>query len=334
MPKISVVMPAYNAEKYIGEAIDSILNQTYKDFEFIIINDGSADKTKEIILSYDDPRIVYLENEKNSGIVVTLNKGLDYATGEYIARMDADDIAVKERFEKQINVMDSDLSIGVLGTGTRIFGETVESRETHSTLEPEMLKAELLFSTCLCHPSVMIRKKVLDDNNIRYKEEYKGAEDYELWWQIASVSRIMSIPDVLHCYRIHPNQVTQVKDASYRDLLMRMIELRFDTLNLECSEYEKECFLIYCLGDFKEFDKKKMYTYIDVIAKILANNKKHPFFRQKTLREVSASSVTAAKDNSGITYKEKKDCYKYALQKKIYPPVMKIKLLVHRILKR
>ena len=106
MPKISVVMPAYNAEKYIGESIDSILNQTYGDFEFIIINDGSRDSTKEIILSYSDNRIVYLENEINSGIVVTLNKGLKYATGEYIARMDADDIAVAERLEKQIEFME------------------------------------------------------------------------------------------------------------------------------------------------------------------------------------------------------------------------------------
>ena len=98
-------MPAYNAEKYIGESIKSILNQTFIDFEFIIINDGSRDRTKEIILSYSNDRIVYLENEINSGIVVTLNKGLEYATGEYIARMDADDIAVAERLEKQIEFM-------------------------------------------------------------------------------------------------------------------------------------------------------------------------------------------------------------------------------------
>ena len=99
MPKISVVMPAYNAEKYIGEAIESILNQTFKDFEFIIINDGSVDHTKEIIREYNDPRIVLLENDKNRGIVLSLNKGLDAATGKYIARMDADDIALKNRFE-------------------------------------------------------------------------------------------------------------------------------------------------------------------------------------------------------------------------------------------
>ena len=332
MPKVSVVMPAYNAEKYIGEAIDSILNQTFTDFEFIIINDGSTDRTEEIIREYNDPRIVLLENEKNSGIVVTLNKGLDAAKGEYIARMDADDIAASIRFEKQIEVMDNDKTIGALGTGTRIFGETIETRETHSTLEPEKLKAELLFSTCMCHPSVMIRKKVLDENNLRYKEEYKGAEDYELWWQISSVSKIMTIPDVLHFYRIHPDQVTQIKDDLYKDLLMRMLELRLKTLKLELSEYEKECFLIYCMGNYKELDVKKMHTYIDVLAKILDNNKKETFFNQKSLQEVSALSVTYAKENSNMTNKEKKECYQYAIHNNIYPTLMRFKLLAHKIL--
>lgn len=127
MPKISVVMPAYNAEKYIGEAIESILNQTFKDFEFIIINDGSVDHTKEIIREYNDPRIVLLENDKNRGIVLSLNKGLDAATGKYIARMDADDIALKNRFERQVEYLDEHKDIGVLGKVTDVvarLGET------------------------------------------------------------------------------------------------------------------------------------------------------------------------------------------------------------------
>lgn len=116
MPKVSVVMPAFNAEKYIREAVDSILNQTFTDFEFIIINDGSTDHTKEIILEYDDPRIVLLENEKNSGIVVTLNKGIQFARGEYIARMDSDDISLCNRIERQVLFLDSHAHIGLIGS--------------------------------------------------------------------------------------------------------------------------------------------------------------------------------------------------------------------------
>lgn len=334
MPKVSVVMPAYNAEKYINEAIQSILNQTFKDFEFIIINDGSTDRTEEIILSYNDSRIVYLKNKENLKIVETLNRGLDRAKGEYIARMDADDIAVNTRIEKQVAVMDADTSIGVLGTGTRVFGETVKTKETHSTLNPDRLKADLLFSTCICHPSVMIRKKVLDNYNIRYKAEYVGAEDYELWWQIASVSKIMTIPDILHCYRIHANQVTQVKDEQYKNLLMKMIELRLYKLKLSLTSYEKEIFLIYCLGDFAKFDREKMHVYIDIIIKILENNQRNPFFEQKELKNVVALSVTFANNNSEMTDREKKDLYQYAVHKHVYPFSMRLKLFAHKFLKK
>lgn len=159
MIKISVVMPAYNAEKYIGQAIESILNQTYSNFEFIIINDGSNDKTKEVILSYKDDRIIYLENERNFGIVVTLNKGLEKANGEYIARMDADDIAEPNRFEKQIKYLDKNIEIGVLGSGICTFGENIESKKRLFTTNADQLKAELIFSSCIAHPTVMIRKE-------------------------------------------------------------------------------------------------------------------------------------------------------------------------------
>ena len=150
-------MPAYNAEQYICEAIESILNQTYKDFEFIIINDGSTDRTKEIIKSYNDPRIVYLENEKNSGIVVTLNKGLDFATGEYIARMDADDVASPKRFEKQVAYMGKNKGIGVLGTGIIIFGEGMAEKSYSFSSNARQAKADLFFNSSLAHPTVMIR---------------------------------------------------------------------------------------------------------------------------------------------------------------------------------
>ena len=172
MPKISVVMPAYNAEKYIGEAIESILNQTFKDFEFIIINDGSVDHTKEIIQKYNDSRIVLLENDKNRGIVLSLNKGLDAATGEYIARMDADDIALMNRLERQAEYLDEHKDIGVLGTGICIFGEKIKEQKRVFTTNSEQLKAELIFNPCIAHPTVMIRKSVLQKYNFAFQKRF------------------------------------------------------------------------------------------------------------------------------------------------------------------
>lgn len=327
--KVSVIMPAYNAEKYIKEAILSILNQTFKDFEFIIVNDGSIDATKDIILSFNDPRIVYLENKVNSGIVVTLNKGIDLAKGVYIARMDADDISLPKRLEIQVNAMDKDPAIGALGTGTRIFGDGIETRDTNSSLDSDKLKAELLFDTCMCHPSVMMRKSILDDHNIRYNKEYQGAEDYEMWWQIARVSKLKTIPNVLHCYRIHSNQVTQKKDEDNDKLLMKMLCLRLDAMQMQLSVKEKETFLSYCMGRNSSFTEETLTEYINIISKILINNKKTNYFKQKTLQEVCALSVTYALDNSIAPINERKEFYHLAIKEGIYPIIMRLKLLVH-----
>ena len=114
-PKVTVLMPVYNCEKYLRESIESILNQTFKDFEFLIINDGSSDKSAEIVESYNDNRINFVQNEKNIGLAASLNRGLDIAKGEYIARMDADDISLPERLEKQVRFMETNPQIGICG---------------------------------------------------------------------------------------------------------------------------------------------------------------------------------------------------------------------------
>ena len=176
MPKISVIMPAYNAEKYIAQAIESILGQTYGDFELIIINDCSQDRTEEIVLSYDDPRIIYLKNEQNLGVAKTLNRGLEVAKGRYIARMDADDIAMLERFAKQIAFLDSNADVAVLGTNVEIFNEEGTICTGWSATNTEQMKVDLLFSCGLAHPSVMMRTEIIRELG-GYDPEFNGLED-------------------------------------------------------------------------------------------------------------------------------------------------------------
>jgi glycosyltransferase involved in cell wall biosynthesis len=125
-PYVTVLMPVYNTEMYLKEAIDSILNQTFRDFEFIVINDGSTDSTSDIIESYSDPRIIYLQNEKNLGVATSLNKGLSIAKGTYIARMDGDDVSRCDRLEKQVAFMDANPEIGVCGTWLETIGDRNE----------------------------------------------------------------------------------------------------------------------------------------------------------------------------------------------------------------
>ena len=331
MPKVSVVMPAYNAEKYIGESIKSILNQTFIDFEFIIINDGSRDRTKEIILSYSDDRIVYLENEINSGIVVTLNKGLEYATGEYIARMDADDIAVAERLEKQIEFMEENKDVGVLGTGICIFGEDVQEQARVFTTNPEQLKAELIFNSCIAHPTVMMRSNILKNNGLSYDLEYAGAEDYNLWWKIAKVSRIATIPDLLVKYRIHSSQITKKKDEKYYKMMEKLMEERFSDIGFKSSDIEKKVFMKYCLGEYETFSQKEVEELVDCLVHLLRCNKSNKYFSQKKLIKIFELAIIYTLNNSRLSDVEKKQSYKYAVKAGAFTLVTRLKVLYHRM---
>lgn len=258
--KISVIMPVYNAEKYLKEAIDSILEQTYSDFEFIIINDCSSDDSEEIIMSYDDERIVYLKNEENLGVARTLNKGLDAAKGEYIARMDSDDISLPDRFSVQIDFMESNRNIAVCGTSVQLFGST--NMLVRNSDNSKKSKIDLLFSSCLAHPSVMIRKSALNELNLRYDINFEKIEDYDLWVNLSRRYDICSIDKVLLKYRTHDKQVTQnYDDAVYSKL--RNLKRRFlEELNINYSETELDSF---CYISGKDIDK---YLHFENLCKL------------------------------------------------------------------
>ncbi len=205
IPKISVFMPAYNSEAFIAEAIESILNQTFKDFEFIIINDGSTDNTWNIIQKYakQDDRIRAYSRCKNKGIVCTANEGFDLARGEYIARMDSDDVSLPERFEKQITYMDEHPDVGLLGAWTQYFpGFDISKR-------PENIDLFYLLKDCpVDQPVVMIRKSVIDKYNLRYDGDYLACEDQELWFRLIKVSKIANLQELLLKHRWHGNNIS------------------------------------------------------------------------------------------------------------------------------
>lgn len=209
-PKISVILPVFNAEKTIAESIESILNQTYKDFELIIINDGSSDKSESIILSFQDERINYFINEKNKGLIFTLNRGIDLANGEYIARMDADDIAYLTRFEKQIKVMEENSDLIVCGTQINSFGEKKNNKFKFVAKEnSKEIKLRLVLESALAHPTVFIRRSILIDNNIRYNKDYLHTEDYKLWTDLSTYGNFYNIQEPLLNYRVSETQVSK-----------------------------------------------------------------------------------------------------------------------------
>lgn len=212
-PKISVVMSCYNRKDYVSDAIESILNQTYKDFEFIIIDDCSTDGTKEIIQKYadNDSRIVYIKNPQNMDYNYNLRQGFNVAKGEYIARMDDDDISLPERFEKQVKYLDEHQDITVLGTFIETFGdEKIESWVFENN--SEILDILLNFFNPMCHPSVMIRKSFLRQHNLNYSPEALYAEEYDLWKNISlKGGKLANLPEILVKYRVHKSSVTKKK---------------------------------------------------------------------------------------------------------------------------
>ena len=225
-PKVTVLMPVYNGEKYLREAIESILKQDFSDFEFLIINDGSTDSSKEIISSYSDSRICIVDNEKNIGLVSTLNKGLDLALGEYIARMDCDDISVKSRLSVQVRLMDENKDLGASGSFYRLLRKNKKSISDFPISNDE-IKAFMVFNCPIAHPSAIIRNSIIKMHNLKYSSEYIHCEDYNLWSQISEFAQLANTSEVLLSYRVHENQITgNVKLVSAKNKSLNAIRLR------------------------------------------------------------------------------------------------------------
>jgi glycosyltransferase involved in cell wall biosynthesis len=225
-PRISVLLPVYNSEKYVGEAIASILAQTFADFELIIINDGSTDNTAAVVRKYADPRLRFIDNPQNQGLIAVLNQGLDLCTGEYIARMDSDDISLPERLAQQLAFMEAHPAVGVLGTQIEGFPQPKSMRQ------PEKVGAvDLLERCCVWHPTVILRRDIFIRYQLRYDPRFVATEDYELWSRAVRVTQIANLPVVLLRYRWHEAQIcaTQRQTQRKNDALVKQNILTFLT---------------------------------------------------------------------------------------------------------
>ncbi len=211
-PKISVIMPVYNSEKYLNEAIESILRQSYTDFEFLIIDDCSTDNSPSIIQSYRDPRIRYIHNDGNQGVAYSLNRGLALAQGEYIARMDADDISLPEKFKHQVSFLDQHPAVGVLGTAVCLMDASGKKRDKLSfpTEHISLYWRLCFFENPIIHPTVMMRKDVVDRAG-GYLVEMTNSEDYDLWCRLSGFTHLANLPDVHLHLRKHSENVSSKK---------------------------------------------------------------------------------------------------------------------------
>lgn len=229
---VSIIMSTYNTDKeYLELSIESILNQTYTNLEFIIVNDGSEEDLK-IISQYKDKRIKIINHKEKKGLPKSLNEAIEISNGEYIARMDSDDIALKNRLKEQVKYLEKNKDIDICSTFYKMFGK--ENRYViNSYIKPEEIKCELLFRTPLIHPGVMIRREFLERNNLKYDEEYIYTQDFELWTRCSDVGNIAIIPKLELNYRIHDNQIGISKKVKQTELANKVLMKNLKKLKLE-----------------------------------------------------------------------------------------------------
>lgn len=270
-PKVSVLMPVYKGDEYLSEAVDSILNQTFTDFEFIIICDDPTEKTRQILDKYEqsDSRIKVYYQERE-GLVNSLNRGCSLARGEYIARMDADDISLPERFEKQSKFLDSNQCVGVLGTDIRFidcYGNPhPDVHPPYIPTEPNVIQWYLMFYCCIQHPTVMFRKSVYDQMG-GYSNNFLHAEDYEFWLRISPRIIISNLDDVLVHLRIHANSVSRTfnevqkrnADIADKNAISELLQKEIDLPQVQVLRHPDEA---SCSLDLlrSAFLLKNMYT--------------------------------------------------------------------------
>ena len=286
-PKISVLMATYNAEKYLKEAMDSILNQTFKDFEFIIIDDDSNDKTVEIIKSYSDPRIKLIINPSNLGLPTSLNKGIEFSSGEFLVRMDPDDISLPERFTTQIEFMNKHNDIVICGSNAKSIGSknnVIMSSPNNS----DEIKVSLLFKTTLIHPTIFIRKSFLVKNELKYSPQFLQTQDYDLYTRASTFGKLANINKVLLLYRKHDKQASSEKIQNQFEYAKTIIKRQLVALGMNPANKEIEIALSvkrYLFLDDKNFPEKLE----GLMQKIINANKTKNIYSEKAMKSVFGS---------------------------------------------
>lgn len=228
--RISVLMAVHNGERFLREAVDSILGQTFADFEFIIVDDSSTDGTEVILNGYHDPRIVRLRNETNLGLTKSLNRGLAVARGEYIARMDADDVSDPSRIEKELAEIEGDVDTrAVFSCFRRIDAAGQVIQDVPVYLSPEAIYLELFFNNCLLHGTILIEKEFLQCAE-GYNESIESAQDYELWTRLKSRARLVMLPEILYSYRDHQEAVSHNKAEVQERFFLKQLRANLNAL--------------------------------------------------------------------------------------------------------
>lgn len=305
MPNISVVLPVHNAEKYIKDAVQSILNQTFTDFELIIINDASTDNTRQILESFQDKRIRLINNAENLKVVECLNLGMSLAKGKFVARMDADDISLPHRFERQVAYLTQHPDVDICSSYVQVFGSRnyiLRPYEKH-----EDIKAGLLFLNVLIHPSVMFRRERFLQYSIFYDKSYVNAEDYGLWVSVMDSLKFAVVPEILFKYRIHDTNISIKKASNWavlREINLGIYHILMERVKVRYTEADLEMHINLGFRSAKNLSEAEYKNYLNWLTRIVQANNITRYFKPEALRNHIISYILyvtkSAKASPGV----------------------------------
>ena len=302
-PAVSILMPVFKTEPFLREALDSMLSQTFTDFELIVLDDCSPGNAEDILDEYKDPRIVRYLGEKNAGLANVLNVGMEMARGKYIARMDSDDLSSPNRLEVQVNYLEQHPDIDLCSCGMTLFG-AMEDRWVRES-DFETLRINALFFSPILHASSVWRRDAFDRLGLRFRQEMVPAEDYDLWCRALSGGlRLVNIPECLYQYRIHPDQATGntektlQKEQLVREGFLRTIFPKAEEKDIVSIAAMKPCQdpdvfrstadkLLALNSDTAFFNEGKLRPYLQKHYKYLVGEALHEHFSWRLFRELS-----------------------------------------------
>lgn len=291
-PRVTVLMSVFNGEKFVAEAVNSVLDQTFTDFEFLIFDDKSTDSSLEILRSYSDPRIRLVENAENMGLTKNLADGMNMSRGEFVARMDADDICMLDRIERQLEYLDAHPEISVLGSAVTFFDESDREFIAHQPLHHEEIKCALFYGFTMLHPSVMMRKRDFEKYALNYDSTFRVSQDHDLWTRAVRVLRFANLNSSLLKMRNHENKLGKTRKQLQKELSDLVRTRQLHELGLTVSSRQLQLFSEHqtkegrwSISDCQEFES--------FLLEIFDANDRSSIFDQETLISMGAANFRA-----------------------------------------
>lgn len=286
VPMLTVLMPNYNNGAFLREAIDSVLAQSFPDFRFLIVDDGSSDNSIEIIESYQDQRIHLIRKEKNSGIVDTLNLGIEHISSKYFVRMDGDDISAPDRFKLLVEFMEQNPHVGVCGSHIQLFGDLNDVWKME--LDPERIKAKLIYTNSVSHAPSIMRTMVLKEHGVFYRNVHPYMEDFDLFFRLKNLTEFAHLDKVLYHYRILAHNSTVRNQHTAQSRRRGMYKQILTELEIEPSEKNIDLHIQLFVGDIPV--TYPIAEYRRWINTLLSSNDRLSIYPKQMLHDFLAES--------------------------------------------